>query len=354
MILRKLAVPALSLAGLALAVWTVATGSPRVAAAPPVAEPASSPYPTKIAGAGLVEAASENVAVGAPVSGIVAKVLVEQGQRVEAGALLVLLDPRQRTAERDVRAADAAAAQAELARLVALPRPEDLPPAEAAVAAARASFDEASELLALAEGVHDPRAVSTEELARRRAARAASAARLQGAEAEFARLAAGAFEPEIELARARAAAAALALAAAEVELERLEVRAPIAGTVLQIDVRPGEYAESTARGGLLVLGDTTRLHVRVDLDESDAWRFTPGAVARAFVRGNPKLATELAFVRVNPYVIPKRSLTGDSTERVDTRVLQVLYAFDSAALPVFVGQQMDVYIEARSSEIEAR
>jgi hypothetical protein len=54
-------------------------------------------------------------------------------------------------------------------------------------------------------------------------------------------------------------------------------------------------------------------------------------------------------VRFEPYVVPKRSLTGDSTERVDTRVLQIIYALDPAALPVFVGQLMDVFIEAAPS-----
>jgi HlyD family secretion protein len=44
--------------------------------------------------------------------------------------------------------------------------------------------------------------------------------------------------------------------------------------------------------------------------------------------------------------VPKRSLTGESTERVDTRVLQALYTFPRSALPVYVGQQMDVFIES--------
>ena len=96
----------------------------------------------------------------------------------------------------------------------------------------------------------------------------------------------------------------------------------------------------------MLLGDVTRLHVRVDVDENDAWRVVAGARAQAFARGNRKLGTELQFVRFEPYVVPKRSLTGDSSERVDTRVLQVLYAFDRGDLPLFVGQQMDVFIEA--------
>ena len=54
----------------------------------------------------------------------------------------------------------------------------------------------------------------------------------------------------------------------------------------------------------------------------------------------------MKFYRVEPYVVPKKSLTGESTERVDTRVLQVLYSFSTDDLPVYVGQQMDVFIEA--------
>src|SRR5262249_45093590 len=108
----------------------------------------------------------------------------------------------------------------------------------------------------------------------------------------------------------------------------------------------GEYARVDAAKPMMLLGDIDRMHVRVDIDENDAWRFRPGAKAEAFVRGNRALETSLEFVRVDPYVVPKRSLTGDSAERVDTRVLQVLYAFDPKSLGVYVGQQMDVFIEA--------
>jgi HlyD family secretion protein len=51
-------------------------------------------------------------------------------------------------------------------------------------------------------------------------------------------------------------------------------------------------------------------------------------------------------VRFEPYVVPKMSLTGDSTERVDTRVLQVIYSFERGNLPIYIGQQMDIYIDA--------
>jgi hypothetical protein len=96
----------------------------------------------------------------------------------------------------------------------------------------------------------------------------------------------------------------------------------------------------------MVLGDIDTLVVRTDVDENDAWRFKEGSRARAYVRGKSDLSTDVTFYRTEPYVVPKRSLTGESTERVDTRVLQVLYTFPRNALPVYVGQQMDVFVEA--------
>jgi hypothetical protein len=83
----------------------------------------------------------------------------------------------------------------------------------------------------------------------------------------------------------------------------------------------------------------------VDIDEHDIPRFKAGAPARASLRGAPEQSYPLTFVRVEPYVIPKKSLTGDNTERVDTRVLQVIYALEVNGKPVYVGQQMDVFID---------
>src|SRR5258707_15319080 len=101
---------------------------------------------------------------------------------------------------------------------------------------------------------------------------------------------------------------------------------------------------------LMLLGNDERLHVRVDVDENDAWRFHPCASAIASVRGNPELKTPAKFEHTDPDVVPRVSLTGDSTQRVDSRVLQVIYSFDRGAVPVYVGQQMDVFIEVLSPD----
>ena len=151
---------------------------------------------------------------------------------------------------------------------------------------------------------------------------------------------------KVESAKAGVSSAEAELQSVRTDVDRLLVRAPMDCTVLQVNVHPGEYAQTGVLDTpLMLLGDNNHLHVRVDIDENDAWRFKVGSSAMAFMRGNRDLKGIVDFVRVEPYVTPKKSLTGDSTERVDTRVLQAIYSFDRSVLPAYVGQQLDVFIE---------
>ena len=88
--------------------------------------------------------------------------------------------------------------------------------------------------------------------------------------------------------------------------------------------------------------------------ETETWRIRPGNAALARLRGNPEISAPLTFVRFEPYVLAKRSLTGDTTERVDMRVLQAIYEFAPSAFPAFVGQQVDVFIAAPSRAVASR
>jgi len=94
------------------------------------------------------------------------------------------------------------------------------------------------------------------------------------------------------------------------------------------------------------MGAVAPMQMRIDIDEEDSWRFIKGAKATAFVRGNSRINFPMEFLRVEPYIIPKTSFTGETIERIDTRVFQVLYRFEKKDLPVYPGQLLDVYIEA--------
>lgn len=347
----KYVLPLVAVAGAAFAVRTVVLGSQVPVVPRPVAEPPKPPFEAYISGSGIVEASSENVAISTPLPGLVMEVAVRPGARVAAGALLFRLDDRDLRAQLEIERAGLAAAQARRARLEALPRVEDLRNAQAGAVEAKAQLEDARRQLALVESVSDPRAMSKELLTKRRSEVETAEARLAAAQSQVDWHTSGAWKPDLAVASAECAQAEARVHAVETQIERLSVRAPIDASVLQVNLRAGEYAQIGALARpLIVLGAIDVLHVRVDIDENDAWRFRDGAPAHAFVRGNRALHTPLELVRIEPYVIPKRSLTGDSTERVDTRVLQALYRFDPKVLPTFVGQQVDVYIEAAGLE----
>jgi RND family efflux transporter MFP subunit len=151
---------------------------------------------------------------------------------------------------------------------------------------------------------------------------------------------------DVVVAQAQLDAARAAVAQTQALLERLVVKAPIDGTILQVNVRAGEYASPTSGAAPAVLGSIDEVQVRADVDEQLAPRVKTGQKAVAFLKGDASHPIPLQFVRIEPYVIPKVSLTGSTTERVDTRVLEVIYAFkNNSDRPVYVGQQMDVFID---------
>lgn len=260
---------------------------------PPVAPPVK-PFASAIAASGLVEARSENTLVGVPVPGLVTRVFVKVWDRVEAGAPLLELDSR------DLRAA----LQTQLANIAV---------ATAAVQRIRAP-------LARLEALHKTGAVPDDDLDLRR--------------------------NDLLVAEAQLAAARAVLDQTQALIERLTVRAPITGTVLQVNVRAGEYANVAAATPPLVVGNIDEVQVRADVDEQTAPRVKAGRKAIGYIKGDTSHPIEMQFVRIEPFVIPKRSLTGASTERVDTRVLQVIFTFPNKPdRPVYVGQQLDLYIE---------
>jgi len=193
--------------------------------------------------------------------------------------------------------------------------------AQAQYAKAEAQFKDAQDKFNIVASIADKRAVSKDE-------------RNQ-------------IENNLEMARAN-------LQEAEANLELHNVRSPVDGVVLSSSVRVGEYAPSgNVSEPLVRVGNLNPMYVRVDIDENDAWRFNPNSKAIAYVRSNNDIKAELQFVRVEPYVRPKKSLTGESSERVDTRVLQVIYEFNPSGMPIYTGQQMDVYIEESTTQKQA-
>jgi HlyD family secretion protein len=345
-ILLKAVFPLVAVGLLVYAIVFVGRQDRGAPSAPPAVPPPGSPFEYAVAGAGLVEAQTENISIGSPTPGVVTKVLVKVDQKVKPGEPLFELDDRQLQAELQSRKASLASAQADLKRMENEPRPEELQMSAAQVAEARANLATQQDQYNRIEELFNRKAETAEALIGRRQALRAAEAQLAHAQAEYDEREKGAWEFDLDVARARIKEAEARVEQTVTELDRLVVRTLVDGRVLQVNVRPGEFVGAPPGQALIVLGNIEKLHVRVDIDENDIPRFVPGSPGIALLRGQSDVEFPLSFVRVEPYVVPKRSLTGDNTERVDTRVLQVIYAIDTRGRPLYVGQQLDVYIKS--------
>jgi multidrug efflux pump subunit AcrA (membrane-fusion protein) len=281
----------------------------------PPASPPVSVFDHAIGAVGLVEPKSEDIAVAPVVPGLVTAVRVRAQQHVRAGDELWSQDSRDLAAQIPVREAEVTTARA-------------------AISVAENALADAQVQLNTMASVTDRRAIREEELERRRIA-------VESAKAQLA------------VSRAARTRAVAALAETRTNVSRRVVTAPIDGEILKVNVRPGEYAEVPATSPLVVMGDTATMHVRADVAEEDVSRFAPEARAYASPRGDSIHRIALAFVRLEPRLIPKRNLTGDTAERIDTRVLQVIYRIAGQEL-VYDGELMDVFIEAATVSAGSR
>jgi RND family efflux transporter MFP subunit len=264
----------------------------------PTYAPVIAPFEARVAGVGIVEPRSELLELGTHLDGIIDTVHVTVGDQVKKGAALFTLDERETRA----RLASAKAAEQE----------------------AKVALADAKSQLAFYEKIADPAAISREELTRRRFAAKRAEAVAKEAKARVKEV--------------------------ETELARRTVRAPISGEVLRLNARPGEYAKTGVLAQpLVVMGDTSILHVRVEVDEADAQAVKAGMPAKGALRSAGDKPVDLSFVRVEPLLQPKGNLTGDANERVDTRVLEVIYALKENTVGAYPGQQMDVFIKAEDA-----
>jgi len=340
--------PAAALAMLSFAVFhTVRRNSPLPELAPPAA-PARTAYNDAIAATGVVEAATQNISVGTALAGVVLEVYVpaeQVGQRVAADTPLFRVDDRHLQAQLAAAQAKVVAAESQLQRLEALPRPETLPPAEAKIRSARANAERLADEYRRAEQLFKRGTTTESDLITKRYLYEAAQQQVAEAEADFALLKAGAWEPDKEVARQAIREAKAEGERIRTEIERAIVRAPVDGEVLQVNVRKGQTVGLGDNSPLVILGNTRELHIRVDVDEHDIPRLRTDTPATAFARGAAAQPVKLAFQRVEPYVIGKRALSGSNTERIDTRVLPVIYTVQAREVPLYVGQQVDVYVE---------
>lgn len=262
----------------------------------PVTTPPIAPYESSIAGIGVVEPQSELIEIGTELPGIAREIHVKVGDHVKKGDPLFSLDQRDIDAQISVL--------------------------EASLKSAQVQAEEAVVQFKLVSDIKDKRAVAQDDYNRRKYAAELSKSRVNETEAK--------------------------LNEAKTTKQRLTITAPIDGTILNMDIRPGEFATAGVLSKPLIkMGDLAVFHVRVEFDEENAAKLSKDDPAQAFKRGDASRPYLLSFIRFEPYVGPKQNLAVTG-QRVDTRVLQAIYALPADTKDLLTGQQMDVFVQAKT------
>ena len=327
---------------------------------PPAFRPASNPYAKAIFANGIIEshqASGANINIYPEVSGTITELLVSEGQRVGRGTPLLKIEDSVQKGIVEQQKAQLDAALALLEELKAQPRPETLEVAKAQVAVAQASLKTSQDALEKQERSYqlEPRSVSKDVMDNALNAVKVAKANLDVAQKQLNLTRAGAWIYDIDSQQNQCTALAKALAASTALWNKYTIRAPTDGVVLAINASVGSYI--SAQGSydtytqgfapVAVMGAAQDYgQVRCYVDEILVHRLPKAQEIKAtmFLRGTD-VSVPLEFVRVQPYVSPKIELSNERTERVDVRVLPLIFRFQKpGATDVYPGQLVDVYI----------
>lgn len=255
------------------------------------------PFNSFIAGTGIVEADSKNINIGSLISSLVTKIYIKSGDRVKKGELLFELD------NTEIK--------------------NQFPSLQAVIKLSKSKLQSALHQLKIIQEFKkvSPQMVTIKEMTAK--------------------------EDDVKNAQ-------MALRVAESDLKKItnelafyKIYSPIDGVVLDSKLNVGTYFETNSQ--MLSIG-SDKLNLIVSINEYDAYRFVPNSETIAYLRGHNKLKTEVKYLYTRPFVTPKTHLSGVSTERTDTRALEVVYSIPKdISFPLYVGQQLDVFIK---SEVE--
>jgi HlyD family secretion protein len=327
---------------------------------PPAFNPAPNPYGQGIYANGIIESYlsnGENINIYPEVAGTIAKVFVSEGQRVKDGMPLFAIDDSIQRAIVEQQNSQADASRALLDELKAQPRKENLLVAGAQVEMATAGLKSAQDQLdkQLRSVEIDPRSVSKDALDNAKNAAKVAQANLAVVTRQYELTKAGAWVYDLRSQEKQVQALTKAVASSSALLAKYTVKAPSDGVVLSIRTSVGSYISpqgsydtyTEAVAPAMVMGSGAGyLGVRCYIDEILIPRLPPGSQmqAKMFIRGT-NVSVPLEFVRIQPYVSPKIQLSNQRTERVDLRVLPIIFRFmPPPGVGLYPGELVDVYV----------
>lgn len=289
------------------------------------------PLAVAVAETGTIEPLTK-VEVKSRVAGQVAKLLVDVGDRVEKGQLLIQLDTTDMERQLAQANADRDMVRARLAMLEAGARTEEIQEARAQLDQAEAAY-----LRSEAEHLRSQSAIKAQTITTREAEAArndfeAARAQREAARARLARLKAGARPEEIQEARAQLTKSEVALSAAQDQLDYASIRSPMAGTVIKRGIEVGEMVSpgvsATAQGtSMLTVADLDRLILKSSLNQIDIGKVKKGLKVEVRVDSAPGKV----FVGAVHKVAPAAEAAKNSQDGMQTFPIETMLTTDSGA-----------------------
>jgi HlyD family secretion protein len=329
-------------------------------AQPPLFKPVTNPYETAIYANGIIESdqpGGSNINIYPEVSGPITHILVHEGQKVTAGTPLVSIDDSVQRATTEQLKSQAEAALELLKELKAQPRKETLEIARTQVELAESNLKVARDQYDKRHASYeiDPKSISKDILDTAEDTVSQATAALDVARKQYDLTKAGAWAYDIANQEKQYNALNQAYKASNALLQKYSIKAQADGVILAVNASPGSYVSSQGafnaytqgNDPIIVMGASQdHLAVRCYVDEILVSRLPSPEHIRAemSVRGTD-VKVPLKFVRVQPYVSPKIELSNQRQEKVDLRVLPVIFSFQKKNLSmIYPGQLVDVFI----------
>ena len=274
----------------------------------------------------------DRVSLPAEASEVLLRITVAEGERVEAGQLLLELDPRRQDARIAQARAEVEQAAAHLAELSNGARSETIDAARADLARNRAELTDAERSFSRIAELYQRQQVAIAELDRARAARDQASAATRSAEAQLRELTNGTRPEQLEQAAAALEAARGNPAQLQVGREHLSLRAPRAGMVDALPFKVGDQPPAGAELVSLLVGEQP--YARVFIPASIRAQVSVGDLMRVFVEGvEQPFQARVRSIRSEAAFTPYYALTGDDASRLMYRAELVLQGEAARQLP---------------------
>jgi HlyD family secretion protein len=331
---------------------------------PPPTNVNFNPYKNGVYATGIVESLQpngQNVSIFPEVAGKITAVYATDGQSIKQGDPILAIDD---SVQKEIVAKDlsqAQAAQTLLAELKAEPRPENLNIAKAQLDYAYANLKNVQDQLIKVQKSYqlNPKSISKNNLDNATNAVKIAQENLKVANAQYILVKAGAWSYDIQTQEQQYQAAEQAYLSDKALLDKFVIKSPITGKVLRMNAAVGSYVSpqgiydpyTEQMDPVTTMGVVeVYMEVRCYLDEVLVPKLPAASnlTATMLIRGMTNKVIPLEFIRLQPYTTPKIQLSDQQQERVDVRVLPIIFRFKKPAdVNIFAGQLVDVYIKGK-------